>query len=119
MYKGRCLHQDRWWDEISKYVQAVSRAMGVKLRQAHGTVSIISDERTSIVLYEENQFYALSGVATKKKTGSQANGDSCSMFSWMMACIMYVYPMAWARASRRRPRARWWWICLKSFWRPA
>ena len=54
--------------------------MGVKLRQAHGTVSIISDERTSIVLYEENQFYALSGVATKKKTGSQANGDSCSMF---------------------------------------
>lgn len=66
--------------EISKYVQAVSRAMGVKLRQAHGTVSIISDERTSIVLYEENQFYALSGVATKKKTGSQANGDSCSMF---------------------------------------
>ena len=49
--------------EISKYVQAVSRAMGVKLRQAHGTVSIISDERTSIVLYEENQFYALSGVA--------------------------------------------------------
>lgn len=66
--------------EISKYVQAVSRATGVKLRQAHGTVSIISDERTSIVLYEENQFYALSGVATKKKTGSQANGDSCSMF---------------------------------------
>ena len=49
--------------EISKYVQAVSRTMGVKLRQAHGTVSIISDERTSIVLYEENQFYALSGVA--------------------------------------------------------
>ncbi len=41
--------------------------MGVKLRQAHGTVSIISDERTSIVLYEENQFYALSGVATKKE----------------------------------------------------
>lgn len=66
--------------EISRYVQSVSRAMGVKLRQAQGTVSIISDERTSIVLYEENQFYALSGVATKKKTGSQANGDSCSMF---------------------------------------
>lgn len=65
--------------EISKYVQAVSRAMGVKLRQAHGTVSIISDERTSIVLYEENQFYALSGWRPKK-TGSQANGDSCSMF---------------------------------------
>lgn len=66
--------------EISRYVQSVSRAMGMKLRQAQGTVSIISDERTSIVLYEENQFYALSGVATKKKTGSQANGDSCSMF---------------------------------------
>ena len=66
--------------EILRYVQSVSRAMGVKLRQAQGTVSIISDERTSIVLYEENQFYALSGVATKKKTGSQANGDSCSMF---------------------------------------
>ena len=66
--------------EISRYVQSVSRAMGVKLRQAQGTVSIISDERTSVVLYEENQFYALSGVATKKKTGSQANGDSCSMF---------------------------------------
>lgn len=66
--------------EISRYVQSVSRAMGVKLRQAQGTVSIISDERTSIVLYEENQFYALFGVATKKKTGSQANGDSCSMF---------------------------------------
>lgn len=65
--------------EISRYVQSVSRAMGMKLRQAQGTVSIISDERTSIVLYEENQFYALSGVATKKKTGSQANGDSCSM----------------------------------------
>ena len=74
--------------EISKYVQAVSRAMGVKLRQAHGTVSIISDERTSIVLYEENQFYALSGVATKKKTGSQANGDSCSMFTLALVLAM-------------------------------
>ncbi|MFQ7713817.1 MAG: hypothetical protein ACLRI8_04395 [Agathobacter rectalis] len=52
--------------EISKYVQAVSRH-GVKLRQAHGTVSIISDERTSIVLYEENQFYALSGWRPKRR----------------------------------------------------
>lgn len=104
--------------EISKYVQAVSRAMGVKLRQAHGTVSIISDERTSIVLYEENQFYALS-VATKRRPALRQMATVAACFSWMMACIMYVYPMAWARASRRRPRARWWWICLKSFWRPA
>ncbi len=105
--------------EISKYVQAVSRAMGVKLRQAHGTVSIISDERTSIVLYEENQFYALSGVATKKRPALRQMATAAACFSWMMACIMYVYLMAWARASRRRPRAHWWWICLKSFWRPA
>lgn len=93
--------------------------MGVKLRQAHGTVSIISDERTSIVLYEENQFYALSGVATKRRPALRQMATAAACFSWMMACIMYVYPMAWARASRRRPRAHWWWICLKSFWRPA
>ena len=71
-----------------------------------GLVSIISDERTSIVLYEENQLYALSGVATKKKTGSQANGDSCSMFQ--LDDGMYhvcVSEWQWARASRRRPRA--------------
>ena len=66
--------------EAVKYVQSVSRAMGVQMRQAHETVSIITDELSTVVLYEENQFYALSGVATKKKTGSQANGDSCSMF---------------------------------------
>ena len=66
--------------EAVKYVQAVSRAMGVQMRQAHETVSIITDELSTVVLYEENRFYALSGVATKKKTGSQANGDSCSMF---------------------------------------
>ena len=53
--------------EISKYVQAVSRAMGVKLRQAHGTVSIISDERTSIVLYEENSVLCTFGGGDQKK----------------------------------------------------
>ncbi len=76
--------------------------MGVKLRQAHGTVSIISDERTSIVLYEENQFYALWGWRPKKRPALRQMATAAACFSWMMACIMYVYLMAWARASRRR-----------------
>lgn len=88
--------------------------MGMKLRQAQGTVSIISDERTSIVLYEENQFYALSGVATKRRQALRQMATAAACFSWMMACIMCAYPMAWAPVSRLRLRARWLWICLKS-----
>ncbi|WP_455719348.1 SpoIIE family protein phosphatase [Agathobacter sp.] len=63
-----------------KYVRAVGHAMGMKLRPAQETPLIIAEEIASIVLYEENHFYALSGIATKKKTGSAVSGDSCGMF---------------------------------------
>ena len=94
-------------------------SMGVKLRQAHGTVSIISDERTSIVLYEENQFYALSGVATKKKTGSQANGDSCSMFQLDDGMYHVCVSDGMGSGKQAQAESTLVWICLKSFWRPA
>ncbi len=55
-----------------------------------GRSSIISDERTSIVLYEENQFYALSGWRPKRPALRQMATAAAAHFSWMMACIMYV-----------------------------
>lgn len=63
-----------------KLVNAVAVAMGMKLRMAQGMRLIITEEVDTVVLYEENKLYALSGIATKKKTGSVVSGDSCGMF---------------------------------------
>lgn len=64
----------------AKYVRAVGHAMGMKLRLSQEAPLIISQETSSVILYEENYLYALSGVATKKKTGSAVSGDSFGMF---------------------------------------
>ncbi len=71
------------WDggiAASKLLKAAERAMGIKFRFGCQTKSLISEQPQSVVLYEDTSYYALSGIATRKKTGSLDSGDSLGIF---------------------------------------
>lgn len=89
--------------EALRYVKAVGHAMAMKLRPSRDAKLIITDEISTIVLYEENHYYALSGIATKKKTGSQVSGDSCGMF--MLDNGMYNICISDGMGSGKRAKA--------------
>lgn len=86
-----------------KFVSAVGHAMGMKLRPSQDAKMIVNDEISPIVLYEENHFYALLGIATKKKTGSAVSGDSCGMF--LLDNGMYNVCISDGMGSGKRARA--------------
>lgn len=72
----------RWGGGIpmKRYLSAVERALGIKFRLYRDARAIISMEETEVTLYEENRYYVLPGIATKKMMGSPVSGDSYLMF---------------------------------------
>lgn len=71
------------WDggiASTRLLKAAERAMGISFRFGKETKSLITEQVQSIVLYEDTKFYALSGIATRKKTGSMDSGDSLGIF---------------------------------------
>lgn len=66
---------------VRNYMKAVSGAMGRKFRGGKDTRALITSDPVSILLYEENTFYVLSGIASKKKDQSVVSGDNFSMLS--------------------------------------
>ena len=71
------------WDgglPVGAFIKAVSSATGMAWRAAKDTKALITSICTPVTLYEDTSYYALSGIATKKKTGSSVSGDSFGMF---------------------------------------
>lgn len=71
------------WDgglPVGAFIKAVSSATGMAWRAAKDTKALITSICTPVTLYEDTTYYALSGIATKKKTGSSVSGDSFGMF---------------------------------------
>lgn len=66
---------------VRNYIKAVSSAMGKKFRGGKDTRALITAEPSDILLYEENVFYVLSGIASRKKDHSTISGDNFSMVS--------------------------------------
>lgn len=66
---------------VRNYMKAVSGAMGRKFRGGKDTRALITSDPVSILLYEENTFYVLSGIASRKKDQSTVSGDNFSMLS--------------------------------------
>ena len=85
-HRRLCIKADvsgRWGGGIPTkyYAAAVQKAVGIPMRLSQDSKSIITMEPQEITLYEDVNFYVLSGIATRKKNDSSVSGDSFSKFS--------------------------------------
>ena len=62
------------------YLQALEKACGRAMRLKRDSRSIITKEAALLTAYEDTAFYALSGVAGRKKDGAVVSGDNFSFF---------------------------------------
>lgn len=74
--------EGRWGGGIpmSSFIQAVEKAVKCPMRAEKDAKSILTKEPVKVILYEDTAFYALPGIATRKKNGSTISGDNFVMF---------------------------------------
>lgn len=74
--------EGRWGGGIpmTQFVKAVESAVKCPMRVEKDARSILTQEPVGVVLYEDTAFYALPGIATRKKNGSSISGDNFVMF---------------------------------------
>lgn len=63
------------------YIRALEKACGLSLRLEKEARSIFTKEPVAVTVYEDTQFYAMSGVAGRTKDTETVSGDNFSLFT--------------------------------------